>query len=283
MFVYLIVLVRIFSNSLANLFQKKSTQTISSISVNLYSYLIMSLICFIPALKVDWLGFSSEFWLYVLLAGMLCTIGTISLIEALKIGELSELAPINSYKSIIGLLSAFVLLHEMPSLTEFIAIILIVIGSYFVLDNNVLRFSFKTFLRKDIRLRIFALVCTGIEASILKKIILMSNYKISLILWSFSGFICSLLCSFILKNKSLKLELKDFPNITYIAVMLLIMQLSTNYVFSKMDVGISLALFQLSSLVALYFGYKVFEEKNILKKLVGTVIMIIGSSLIILT
>ena len=52
--------------------------------------------------------------------------------------------------------------------------------------------------------------------------------------------------------------------------------------FSRLDVGISLALFQLSSLVALYFGYKVFQEHNIIKKFVGTVIMLVGSTFIIL-
>lgn len=282
MFVYFLVLVRIFSNSLANLFQKEATKTVPSIVVNLYSYLIMSIICIFPALYVDWLQFSKEFWIYVFIAGALCTIGTIALIEALRIGELSELAPINSYKSIIGLISAFILLHETPSIVELIAIILIVIGSYFVLDNNSVRFSLKTFIRKDIRLRFFALLCTGIEASLLKKIIVMSNFKISLILWSFSGLICSIICCFLLKKIRFKINKEDSSKILYIAIMLLVMQLSTNYIFSKMDVGISLALFQLSSLVAVYFGYKVFNEKNIIKKLVGTIIMIAGSSLIIL-
>lgn len=282
MLLYLIVLVRIFSNALANLYQKQATQTSSPVVINIYSYLIMSIICLVPSLYIDWFQFNGEFWLYVLMAGVLCTVGTISLIEALRIGELSELAPINSYKSIIGLMSAFVLLHEIPTLIEFVAVVLIVIGSYFVLDNNTVRFSLKTFYRKDIRLRLFALICTGIEASLLKKIIIMSNFKISLILWSFSGLICSIVSCLLLKKTSFKISKQGFSKILYIATMLYVMQLSTNYVFSKMDVGISLALFQLSSLVALYFGYKIFNEQNIVKKLIGTVIMIIGSSLIIL-
>lgn len=280
MLTYFIVAIRIFSNAIANLFQKKAVKTAPSLTVNLYSYMIMSIICIVPALYVDWSRFSPEFWGYVILAGLLCTIGTVALIEALKIGEMSQLAPINSYKSVIGLFSAFVLLHEVPTLKEFVCIILIVTGSYFVLEDGKSRFSLKTFWRKDIRLRFFALFCTGIEAAILKKIIVMSDYKISLILWSFSGLLCSALCSLIKQPES-----KQKPNIAdvfMVAVMLLIMQLSTNYVFSKLDVGISLALFQLSSLVALYFGYKVFREQNITKKLIGTVIMLVGSTLIIL-
>lgn len=280
MLTYFVVAIRIFSNAVANLFQKKAVETTPSLTVNLYSYLIMSIICLVPAMFVDWSRFSIEFWGYVILAGLLCTIGTVALIEALKIGEISQLAPINSYKAVIGLLSAFVLLHEVPTVKEFICIVLIVIGSYFVLEDGKTKFSLKTFWRKDIRLRFFALFCTGIEASILKKIIIMSDYKISLILWSFSGLLCSFLCCLIKPPESK--QKPKVSNVFMIAIMLLIMQLSTNYVFSRLDVGISLALFQLSSLVALYFGYKVFQEHNIIKKFVGTVIMLVGSTFIIL-
>lgn len=282
MFTYFVVFIRIISNSLGNLFQKKAVLNSSGITVNLYSYFIMSLFCLFPALFVDWTKFTLEFWLYVLLAGFLCAIGTIALIEALKIGELSELAPINSYKAIIGLISAFIFLHEYPSHKELLCVILIVLGSYFVLDNENFRFSCKTFLRKDVLLRFFALFCTGIEASILKKIIVMSSFNISLILWAFSGFLFSLIIFLFFKQKKSKNYNIDIKSTILVAVFLLIMQLATNYVFSKLNVGISLALFQLSSLVSLYFGYKVFHEKNIIKKTIGTLIMLLGATIMIL-
>ncbi|MCM1265140.1 MAG: DMT family transporter [Candidatus Gastranaerophilales bacterium] len=282
MLLTIIIFLRIFSNSIANLYQKKAANTTSPIVVNLCSYFIMSILCIIPAFFVDWSIYNIEFWSSVLIAGLLCTIGTIALIEALKIGDLSVLAPINSYKSIIGLFSAFILLKEIPSIKEFICVILIVIGSYFVLDNEKERFSIKIFFRKDILLRFFALFCTGIEASFLKKIIIMSSYKISLILWCFSGFICSLIIYLISKpTKQLKKE--NNTNCFIIAITLLLMQLSTNYVFSKIQVGSALALFQLSSLISLYFGYKVFKETNIKKKLIGTLIMISSATVLILS
>lgn len=282
MFTYLVVLLRIVSNSLANLFQKKAVYNNSGIIVNLYSYFLMSLICIFPAIFVDWTKYSLEFWLHVLLAGLLCTVGTIALIEALKIGELSELAPINSYKAIVGLISAFIFLHEVPTSKELLCVFLIVLGSYFVLDNEQLRFSYKTFLRKDVLLRLFALICTGIEASILKKIIVMSSFNIALILWAFSGFLCSLIIFMLLNPKNIFDNRIDVKQLWLIAIFLLIMQLSTNYVFSKLNVGISLALFQLSSLVSIYFGYKIFNESNIFKKIIGTLIMLLGTTIMIM-
>lgn len=277
------IFIRIFSNSIANLYQKKASISSSAITVNLFSYLIMSLICLVPACFVDWSIYNFEFWSSVLIAGLLCTVGTIALIEALKIGDLSVLAPINSYKSIIGLLSAMVLLKEFPTIKELICIILIVIGSYFVLDSKKEPFSIKTFVRKDILLRFFALFCTGIEASFLKKIVLLSSYKISLILWSFSGFICSLLIFFITKHSQNKINTNAKINCIIIAISLLLMQLTTNYVFSKIPVGSALALFQLSSLVSLYLGYKIFNEQEIKKKLIGTLIMISSATVLILS
>lgn len=274
------VIGRIFSNSYANLYQKKASEQMPSTAANMISYAIMSIFCIIPALFVDWTQFSYIFWINVIIAGVLCTIGTIALIEALKIGELSVLAPINSYKSLIGLIGAFIILKEVPSAKDLLCILGIVLGSYFVLDSKTSKFSIKTFFRKDVRLRIFALICSGIEASFLKKIILMSSYKISLILWCFSGFICSLLIYLFNKksNNILSNKLK-YPFI--IGTMLIIMQLTTNYVFTKMEVGTALALFQLSSLVSLYFGYKIYHENEIIKKLAGTIIMIISASFIL--
>lgn len=272
------VLTRIFSNSIANLFQKQASESNSSVKINTYSYLIMSLMCIIPALFVDWTVYNTEFWLNVFMAGVLCTTGTLALIEALKIGELSVLAPINSYKSVVGLISAFILLRELPTVKEFVCVIFIIIGSYFVLAEDGQKFSISLFLRKDVRLRFFALICSGVEASFLKKIILLSNFKISLILWCFCGLICSLIIMIIKKEKEpVKLPIKTVKQCFVIGSMLILMQLTTNYVFSKMDVGVALSLFQLSSLVSLFFGYKVYHEKNMRKKITGTVIMILSA------
>mgnify|MGYP002623456235 CR=1 FL=1 len=276
------VVLRILSNSTANLYQKKAGEIRSPLVTNLLTYAIMSAICAIPALFVNWSVYSAEFWGYVIIAGALCTVGTVALIEALKIGELSVLAPINSYKSVIGLISAIFILGEFPSFKNLVCIIFIIAGSYFVLNTNNNKFSLNIFFRKDVRLRFFALLCSGIEAAFLKKIIVMSSYGISLILWCFSGFLCSLLL-FVLKDKKQIVPPKKiyYSYCLVISVMLLIMQLTTNYVFSKIEVGSALALFQLSSLVSIFYGYKLYHEKNMRRKLIGTFIMIISAAIIL--
>ncbi|MBO5447033.1 EamA family transporter [bacterium] len=275
---------RIFSNPIANMLQKALSERHSAVLINLYSYGLLSLACVVNVCMADynWNSYGFSFWNYVLLAGFLCTLGTVCLIKALQCGELSVLGPINSYKCLVGLLFGFVILGEIPNIKAILGVLLIICGSWFIFDTVKEGFSFKLFKRKDIILRFCALFLTGAEAAVLKKIILISSPAECFILWCFSGFAFSLILVLLLKKKLQPLFKKDLLSIFVIAVCLGLMQFSTNIVFEKLNVGLSLALFQLSSIIAIIFGYKVFKESHIVKKLIGAIIMIVGSCLILL-
>ena len=275
---------RIFSNPIANMLQKSLSERHSAVLINLYSYGLLSLVCAGSLCFADYnlISYGLDFWGYVLVAGFLCTLGTVCLIKALQCGELSVLGPINSYKCLVGLLFGFVILGEVPNAISILGVLLIICGSWFIFDTVQEGFSFKLFKRKDIILRFCALFLTGAEAAVLKKIILMSSPEESFILWCFSGFVFSALLMILFKKKIQSFFKKYLFAILIIAICLGLMQYSTNLVFKRLDVGLSLALFQLSSIVAIVFGYKVFKESNIVKKLIGAIIMIVGSCLILL-
>lgn len=279
---YIALFLRITSNPLANAIQKKLAEKYSATLINLYSFGCLSLACIYPAIINNWSTYSYNYWGYVILAGLLCTLGSIYLIKALQCGEMSVLGPINSYKCIVGLVFGYILLGEIPSLKGLFGTLLIIVGSWFIFDTVKEGVSFKLLLRKDIILRFCALFFTGCEAAVLKKIILMSSPKESFILWCFSGFLFSILLAFLFKTKIRRLNLKNSLGTVGIAICLGIMQYSTNLVFQKLNVGLSLALFQLSSLISVFFGYVMFKEKDIVKKILGTLIMIFGSCLILL-
>lgn len=281
---------RILSNPVANALQKQLVQKKSAILINWYSYLFLSLFCLLVSINSssniqivkEFLTYGLDFWFYVALAGILCTLGSICLIKALQIGDMSVLGPINSYKSIVGLVFGVILLGEIPSITGLAGVLLIVAGSWFIFDTVGEGFSFKLFLRKDIILRFCALFFTGCEAAVLKKIILMSSVWESFILWCFSGFIFTLLIFLVFNVKIQLLTKKELIKCFFIALCLGVMQFSTNFVFEKMNVGLALALFQLSTLVSVILGYKIFQEQQILKKVLGSIIMIAGTCLILL-
>ncbi len=278
----LALVVRIFSNPAANVFQKKLSEKHSAILINLYSYFFLTLFCLYPLITSNWGQYGLTYWLYVGLAGMLCTLGSVCLIKALQCGEMSVLGPINSYKCIVGLVIGFFMLGEIPSVFGLLGVLLILLGSWFIFDTVPEGFSFKLLLRKDIILRFCALFFTGCEAVVLKKIILLSSVGECFMLWCLSGFVFSLVLAGVFKVKFEVLKKKDLSQTFLIALCLGLMQYSTNVVFKYLNVGLSLALFQLSSVIAVLAGYYMFREGSLAKKLVGTFVMILGSCLILL-
>ena len=162
------ILIRIFSNSYLNVFQKILTQKNQKSSViNFYTYLGLS-ICGLFFLNK--LTFSSGILINVLIMGFLGSLGNYFIIKALSLGDLSAIAPINSYKPIVAMIIGFLYLKEIPSLTAFLGIALIIFGTYFVLGIK----SHNKINSKAILYRVLALIFSGTEAIFIKKIILLS-------------------------------------------------------------------------------------------------------------
>ncbi len=272
------ILFRIFSNSFSNVFQKKLTENGEAATrINCINYILMSLISIPLLLSVDFSQITSEFWLYAIAGGITGAIGNCFMVLALKQGELSVLGPINSYKAIVGMIFGIFLLHEYPNIYGLIGIGLIILGSYFVLETP------KALLRKDIQYRIYALIFTAIEAVFIKKVILLSSIVSSFIISSFLGAIFSYLIMRILENEKLHIPNKK-NSVMYISTTLCfaLMTFTTAYVFKYMNVGYALSLFQLSIILNVVLGYKLFNEKNLIKKLLGSLIILVGSAAILI-
>ena len=281
------LLLRILSNPIGNVFQKKLTeQNNHPLLVNLLTFSILGILCIVPALQQDWGQVSYLSWYYGVIAGIFGAVGNGFLVKALQGGDLSILGPINSYKSVVGILIGIVFLHEIPSIWGIIGIALIIYGSYFVLDTMKERFSWSLLKNKEIQYRIWAMILTAIEAVFIKKVILYSSIIVSFIFWCWFGAFFSFVLLFFFKVRLIKeiKQVKLHHLLTYVFLVLSIgtMQYTTNYVFSHMNVGYALALFQLSTIISIFLGYRIFKEQNIKKKLLGAVIMIAGSVVIIL-
>lgn len=281
------ILLRIFSNPFANLFQKKLTlKGLSPLFVNFITYFILGLICLAFSFQLNWESISSDFWIYSIIMGGLGALGNLFLVKALQAGDLSVLGPINAYKAVISMLIGLFLLHEIPDLWGLMGVGLIITGSYFVLNTTEEGFSWQLFKRKEIQFRIWAMILTATEAVIGKKVILVSSYIHSFFSWCWFGTVFSL-ALFLWSRENLngsfrKIELKTTAIFSGLIICIGITQFSTTYIFQQMPVGYALSLFQLSVLVNIFLGYSIFQEQDIRKKLIGGIIMIIGSVLIIL-
>ena len=281
------IFIRILSNPLGNVFQKQLTgKGNHPLLVNFLTYFLLSVTCILFASFIHWPVLPREFWIYSVLGGLAGALGNSFLVKALQKGDLSVLGPINSYKSLIGIFVGVILLGEVPTLWGLLGIGLIIYGSYFVLDTTPERFSFALLRKEEIRFRVWAMILTAIEAVFVKKVILASSTPIAFISWCCFGAMFSFALLFIyrvnLKNEYLKIGFGDLRTYAFLIVCIGLMQFTTNYAFEHMAVGYALSLFQLSILVSVLLGYRIFREQDIRKKLVGSAIMIIGSAVLIL-
>jgi drug/metabolite transporter (DMT)-like permease len=283
----LAILLRVLSNPFANVFQKKLTiKGLSPLFVNFLTYFILSLICLAFAFQVEWKHISADFWIYSVIMGLLGALGNLFLVKALQAGDLSVLGPINAYKAVISMIIGLFLLQEIPGIWGLMGVVLIIAGSYFVLNTTEEGFSWQLFKRKEIQFRIWAMVLTATEAVVGKKVILLSSYVHSFFTWCWFGavFSCILLLwsRENLNNSIQRIEIKAMGFFSGLILCIGITQFSTTYIFQQMPVGYALSLFQLSVLVNILLGYQIFQERDIRKKLLGAIIMIIGSVMIIL-
>jgi len=60
------------------------------------------------------------------------------------------------------------------------------------------------------------------------------------------------------------------------------MQLSTNFAFERLDVGLALALFQLSAPLNVLLGWRLFRERGVVKKLFGATVAVGGAACVVL-
>ena len=285
--VIIAVALRVLSNPLANVFQKQLTSKgLHPLMVNFLTYFLLSLFCVTLAFFTRIPSLGKDFWVYSILVGVFGAVGNGFLVKALQMGDLSVLGPINSYKSVVGIIVSIFLLSEIPSIWGVLGIALIIYGSYFVLDTTDERFSWRLFKRPEIQFRLWAMILTAIEAVFIKRVILASSTTMAFISWCVFGAFFSFAALFFYRVR-IQAELSKTCKRAYLDKFILLiacvgtMQFTTNYVFEHMPVGYALSLFQLSIIVSVIFGYHFFKEKDIQKKIIGSLIMIVGSVLII--
>ncbi len=265
------ILIRILSNSYLNVFQKFLTNRKEHPSViNFYTYLGLTVLGLFTCPSPS---FTHEIISNLLIMGLLGALGNYFIIKALSCGELSSLAPINSYKPIVALIFGIILLNEIPGITEIIGIILIILGTL-ILGKSKTLYSTATLYR------FLALIFSGIEAIFIKKIIILTDIPTSFLLWALASLIFTAFFAITSKHP-IKLKKENIKFQFVLIILVALMQYSTNYVFSKMNVAYALALFQLSTILSVFLGVNIFQEKGLIRKLVASFIMIIGAIILI--
>ncbi|CCH01423.1 protein of unknown function DUF6 transmembrane [Fibrella aestuarina BUZ 2] len=285
----LALLVRILANPLANVFQKKLThQSADPLFVTAVTYTGLFIACLFVYRWETARHLRLDFWANALLMGVLAVLGNTLLVKALQTGDLSVLGPINAYKAVVSLVVGVVLLGEVPSVAGLLGVGLIVAGSYVVLQpkRGAGGGGWRLMGQPEIRWRVLALICSAVEAVYIKRAVLLADATTVFVVWCALGCVLSWGWYGSLHRSTLvgQWQLVAKHRLSYLALIALVglMQLSTTVVFSGMQVGYALALFQTSAVVSVLFGYQFFGERQLLPKLLGATIMAIGAALIVL-
>ena len=81
---------------------------------------------------------------------------------------------------------------------------------------------------------------------------------------------------------TLRFSVRDAFELAATAACVGTMQLSTNVAFERLDVGLALALFQLSAPLNVLLGWRLFRERGVVKKLLGATVAVGGAACVVL-
>jgi drug/metabolite transporter (DMT)-like permease len=285
----LFVATRIVANPLSNVFQKQLTvRSAHPVFIIAVVHALLTGVCLplillpgAPAMP------GPDVWTTMIVCAVLAVAGNVLLVYALAAADLSVLGPINAYKSVIGLVLGIVLIGELPTGTGVAGVLLILAGSYVVVDtvdgpgsNAFLQF----FRERGIKLRFAALALSATEAVFLKRAVLLSSPWTAFLLWSVLGLPVAALATVALLRGRVHDEMPILrsQSRTYLLLALTtgVMQLSTVLTFGALQVGYSLALFQMSTLLSVFLGHHYFQERQIRKRLAASMVMVAGAVLI---
>lgn len=274
----ILVAVRIFANPISNALQKRLTQhSADPLVIMAVTHLGLAVVC-LPFAWAKPLPQRGPLWASLWLCAGLAVASNVLLVYALRRSDLSVLGPLNAYKSVISLVLGLFLLGEVPTGLGVAGIGLIVGGSAFLAEP--VRGGWRRLLReRGVQLRLVALLLSATEAVFLKQALLKSSPVTVFLYWSILGFIWLTPVLFRLPGRG------HFARHgwTYLALAAATgaMQLSTLLVFGRLPVGYALSLFQLSSLVSVWLGYRYFAEANIRQRLLGSAVMATGAILVV--
>jgi len=288
----LFVVARIVANPVSNVFQKQLTQRSANPLFIIGATDALLTLAVLPLFLMGamTLTLGAHFWTNMVIAASLAVGSNVLLVYALQSTGLSVLGPINAYKSVISLVLGIFLLGEIPAPRGLAGVLLIVAGSYFVVDRDGKQShtnAFASFFReRGIQFRFAALAPSATEAIFLKRALLLSSPLTTFVFWSILGLPIAATALVLLRRRQLGNEVAGFrhhwPTYLRLAVATGVMQLTSLLTFGKLQVGYSLALFQLSTLISVFLGHRYFQEGQIRKRLIGSAIMAAGAAMIVL-
>ncbi|MCC5796901.1 MAG: EamA family transporter [Methylophaga sp.] len=285
----LLVLARIGSAAVANVFQKQlANNKLHPLFIVMSSYGLLTLFClpllwWLPSASLD-----STFWLNIILAAMLDMAGTLFLVMSLSRTDLSVFGPLNAYKVVISMLLAMLLLNEIPNLQGLTGVLIIIAGSFLLIPASSITSGnriWQLLSDRGVQYRFLSIALFSIGTLPLKNAVVSGGALATTVFWCLFGLPLAVLVYQIFSPHSWRNDTIHFSQQRYallgLAILILVMQFTTLLLLSKMLIAYALALFQLSMVLQVFLGARIFREAHFRTRLMACLVMVMGSLLVL--
>jgi len=285
----LVVFGRLLFSAFANVFQKQLTNHgLHPFFIVMSSYLVLSIICLPLLWTFNPFELSPTFWLNIFFAALLDMAGTLFLVMSLSKTDLSVFGPLNAYKVVVSMVLALLFLGEIPSLQGFLGVSIIVVGSFLLFppSNNTGIDRIKLLLLdRGVQYRFLSILLFSIGTLPLKNAVVAGDAISTTVFWCLIGFPLAILAHTLFIKGSLQRDIKQSKHhvfdFLYLGILIFLMQYMTMIVFSQFYIAYSLALFQLGMVLQVFLGHHFFKEKHLKRRIAASLVMMLGSLLIL--
>lgn len=274
----------------SNVYQKKlSNSGLHPFYIVAATYFVLSLLAtpFLHVLQMR--DLANSFWLSASLASFFDVVGWMFLVLSLSKTDFSVFGPLNAYKVVISMLLSMLFLHEIPSFQGFSGVLIIVIGSFFLMPPTPAKHTRNVthlFFDKGVQARFLSILMFSIGTIFLKKSVEEAGALETMIFWSLFGLPLALIANYFFLPSRIQHEIKvtkrHLHTVFSVGVMVFIMQYLTLLLLETMLVAYALALFQFGMVIQVLIGYQIFNEKEIRRKLLASIVMMLGSVLVLI-
>jgi len=220
----------------------------------------------------------NTFWLTLLIAVPLDVTAIILYVKAIRLSPLSLTIPFIALSPMFVIITAFVILGELPDISGLFGILLIVIGAYLLnvraTKHGVLG-PIKAIKRErgSVLMIIVALIYS-LTSTLGKVAVLHSS---PLFFGAFYPFILTIIFTVIVGYKGHLSGVISRPRIFLgIGFFIAMMMLSHFVAISLTDVAYMISVKRLSLLFSVAYGWILFGERNVAERLIGSILMIAG-------
>ncbi|EEF79530.1 DMT family transporter [Methylophaga thiooxydans] len=282
-----VVLGRLLFSAFSNVFQKQLTHRgLHPFFIVFASYLVLAIICLPLLWTFNPFELSTRFWINIFFAALLDMAGTLFLVMSLSRTDLSVFGPLNAYKVVISMLLAMLFIGEIPSLQGFLGVCVIVAGSYFLFPPKSHQGRmWHLFTEKGVQFRFLSILLFSIGTLPLKNAVIAGGALPTTVFWCLIGLPLAGVAQLIFVRDNFRDDLVLARNqvypLLYLGCLIFLMQYMTMFVFSQLLVAYSLALFQLSMVLQVFLGYRIFNEKHIFRRLAACLVMVGGSLMVL--